>query len=84
MKNEFNISNELANQFLEVFHKWENSIDGSHSWYETSASGHLEYWECEGNIVTLWKENVGYKTILDILMVSNVVQSWRIRNKALI
>lgn len=70
MRKEIDITPEIAKQFLDVFHKWENSIDGSASWYETSAIGHLEYWECEGNILTVWKSGFGYKTILDVLTVS--------------
>lgn len=70
LKKEIDVSPELVEQFLDNFHKWENSIDGSDSWFETSAAGHLEYWECDGNILTVWKSGVGYKTILDILTVS--------------
>lgn len=69
LKREVDVSDALANQFSDIFEKWENSIDASDSWFETSLAGHLEYWECEGNILTVWKGN-GYKTLFDLLEVS--------------
>ena len=42
------IDAETCSEVLEYFHKFENSIEASDSWFETSAKGYLEYWECEG------------------------------------
>ncbi|XP_062559761.1 spermine oxidase-like [Armigeres subalbatus] len=61
------ISNETAFQFLEFFHKFENSIEASDCWFDTSGAGYLQYWECDGDHLLNWKDR-GYKTILDILM----------------
>lgn len=35
------IKPETAQQFLECFHKFENSIEGSDTWFETSANGNF-------------------------------------------
>lgn len=59
---------DTANQLLEYFHKFENSIESSDTWFETSGNGYLHYWECEGNPLLAWK-NKGYRTVLDFLMV---------------
>lgn len=63
-----NLLKSLSDNFLEWFHRFENSIDGSDSWFETSGSGHTEYVECEGNPVLVWKQG-GYKKVLELLMV---------------
>lgn len=65
------IDKNTATQFLEFFHRYENSIEGSDTWYDTSASGYTDYWDCEGDRLLNWKDR-GFKTILDILMVSRV------------
>ncbi|KAK3916648.1 Spermine oxidase [Frankliniella fusca] len=62
-----NLTNDLSTEFLEWFHHFENSIDGSDSWFETSGSGHTQYKECEGNPVLVWKQG-GYSKVLDLLM----------------
>ncbi|XP_034233207.1 spermine oxidase [Thrips palmi] len=62
-----NLPKSLSDNFLEWFHRFENSIDGSDSWFETSGSGHTEYVECDGDPVLVWKHG-GYKTVLDLLM----------------
>lgn len=61
------IENETAFQFLEFFHKFENSIEASDSWYDTSGPGYLHYWECDGENLLNWRDK-GYTTILEILM----------------
>lgn len=61
------VDHELAFQFLEFFHKFENSIESSDSWFDTSGPGYLHYWECDGDKLLNWK-NKGYKTVLEILM----------------
>lgn len=63
------IDKNTAYQYLDFFHKYENSIEASDTWYDTSATGYLHYWDCEGDRLLNWKDR-GYKTILDILMVS--------------
>jgi monoamine oxidase len=60
------ITSELAQQFLENFHKFENSIEASDNWFETSANGYLEYHECEGHNLLNWKDK-GYKTVFDYI-----------------
>lgn len=62
-----NLSKSLSDNFLEWFHRFENSIDGSDSWFETSGSGHTEYVECEGDPVLVWKQG-GYRKVFDLLM----------------
>ena len=58
----------LGRYFLDWFHKFENSINGADSWFETSGVGLAEYWECEGNLLLSWKSG-GYQKVLDLLMV---------------
>lgn len=48
----------------------ENSFQSSDTWFDVSANGLSEYWECEGDQTLNWKKH-GYKTFLDILMVRN-------------
>ncbi|XP_046385718.1 spermine oxidase-like isoform X2 [Ischnura elegans] len=60
------INKNLARSFLEWYHKFENSIDASDSWFNTSGKGHIEYWECEGNMLLHWK-NGGYASVIDLL-----------------
>lgn len=62
------IDKNVAYQFLDFFHRYENSIEASDNWYDTSAQGYLEYWDCEGDRLLNWKDR-GYHTVLDILMV---------------
>lgn len=57
-----------AQQALDCFHKFENSLDASDSWYEASCEGNTKYWECDGNQSLNWKSK-GYKTIFDLLTV---------------
>lgn len=65
----FEVNADEFDSFVEWFHRFQNSIDGSDSWFKTSAQGTLEYHECEGNLLTRWKTG-GYSNILDLLMVS--------------
>lgn len=69
MAEEFSTSHStLGRYFLDWFQKFENCIDGSDSWFETSGHGLTEYWECEGNLLLAWKSG-GYQKVLDLLMV---------------
>lgn len=63
-----NIEQNIFNSFLNFYHKYRNSIEGSNSWYETSLKELIEYCECDGDRLLNWK-NYGFKIILDILMV---------------
>lgn len=63
-----NVDPLLARQFIEFFHKFENSIEASESWYDTSATSYPQYWICEGDPLLNWKDK-GYKTLFDILQV---------------
>lgn len=51
------------------FHKFFNSINASHSWFDVSAKGLTHYKECEGDLTLNWKEK-GYKTIFNVLKVN--------------
>ncbi|XP_058128469.1 uncharacterized protein LOC131270888 [Anopheles coustani] len=61
------VNNETAYQVLEFFHKFENSIEASDSWFDTSGPGYLHYWECDGDLLLNWRDK-GYRTVLEILM----------------
>ncbi|KAG8237515.1 hypothetical protein J437_LFUL017565 [Ladona fulva] len=65
-ENKGTVDRKLASSLLEWYHKFENSIDASESWFETSGKGHLEYWECEGNPLLSWK-NGGYSNVFNLL-----------------
>ncbi|KAG7190623.1 hypothetical protein KM043_006707 [Ampulex compressa] len=46
--------------------KFDNTIQCSDSWFDVSAKGLAEYWQCKGDSVLNWKDK-GYKTFFDIL-----------------
>ncbi|KAF7382463.1 hypothetical protein HZH68_015382 [Vespula germanica] len=59
--------NEEAELFLDWMHKFDNSIQCSDTWFDVSAKGIAEYWQCEGNSLLNWKTH-GYKTLFDLLL----------------
>ncbi|XP_059608522.1 spermine oxidase-like [Phlebotomus argentipes] len=61
-----NVDPVVAEQFLDFFHKYENSIEASDTWFDTSARGYLEYWDCEGERLLNWRDK-GYRTVLDLI-----------------
>lgn len=61
------IDSSLAHEVLEYYHKFENSIEASDTWFDTSANGYTHYWECEGNPLLNWRDK-GYKTLFDFIM----------------
>ncbi|XP_049295110.1 uncharacterized protein LOC125770013 [Anopheles funestus] len=61
------VNDDTAYQVLEFFHKFENSIEASDSWFDTSGPGYLHYWECDGDLLLNWRDK-GYRTVLEILM----------------
>ncbi|XP_044740336.1 spermine oxidase-like [Chrysoperla carnea] len=61
------IDKNISKYVYDWFHKVENSLEASDTWYQTSARGLTEYWECEGDLLLNWKTR-GYRTILDLLM----------------
>lgn len=63
------IDNKICDYVFEWFHKVENSLEASDSWFQTSAKGLTNYKECEGDLLLNWKEK-GFTTILNILLVS--------------
>lgn len=63
------IDENLAYQMLEYVHKFENSIDASDTWFDTSANGYPEYWECDGHPLLNWKDK-GYSHVIDFITVS--------------
>lgn len=64
-----NIDPNVCQQFLDFFHRYENSIEASDTWFETSCKGYCEYWDCDGDRLLNWKDK-GYRTVFDLLMVS--------------
>lgn len=69
---EFGISKELlkvANQIQECFNKFFLCLDSAKSWHNISVQGAFAFKMCEGNQQLNWR-NKGYKTILDVLLVS--------------
>lgn len=63
----YHIDRELAVQFLEMYQKYECSVDAADTLFEVSGPGFLTYWECEGSTLTNWKDR-GFVTVLDIMM----------------
>lgn len=63
------IDRSIAEEFLEVFHKFESSVEASDHLFEVSGQGHLEYWLCEGELLLNWRDK-GYKSFLRLLMKS--------------
>ncbi|XP_017072153.1 spermine oxidase [Drosophila eugracilis] len=61
------IDRTIAEEFLEVFQKFESSVEASDHLFEVSGKGHLEYWLCEGELLLNWKDK-GYKRFLRLLM----------------
>ncbi|GJQ84321.1 hypothetical protein Trydic_g5259 [Trypoxylus dichotomus] len=57
----------LALKMLNWFHNFTLCYDGAYSWFDISASGLLNYEECDGNLLLHWKQH-GFSTIFDILI----------------
>ncbi|GAB0098941.1 Amine oxidase [Sergentomyia squamirostris] len=70
----------VAEQFLDFFHKYENSIEASDTWFVTSARGYLEYWDCDGDRLLNWRDK-GYKTVLSLLTEELPIESYIQFNK---
>nr|XP_018903435.1 PREDICTED: spermine oxidase-like [Bemisia tabaci] len=62
-----NICDADINQILEWFHKFENSLEASDSWYDVSFEGYRKYEECNGNLNVAWKTG-GYSNVIDLLL----------------
>lgn len=62
----------VADQTMEWFHKFENSLEASDTWYDTAGNSYSEYWECEGDHLLHWNGK-GYKTVIDKMLVKNVL-----------
>lgn len=56
----------LAAQFLDFFHKYENSFEASDSWFDASAIGYTKYWDCSGDLLLNWRDR-GYRMVFDLL-----------------
>ncbi|XP_016955755.1 spermine oxidase [Drosophila biarmipes] len=61
------IDGTVAKEYLEVFHKFESSVEAADHLFEVSGKGHLEYWLCEGELLLNWQDK-GYKRFLRLLM----------------
>lgn len=71
---EFGTSNELlkiANQVQEWFSKF-ILLKSTKSWHDISVKGNFAQKPCEGNQLLNWR-NKGFKTILDVLLVSRSI-----------
>lgn len=60
------IGHDLRRQSFDFYHRFENSIEASDSWYETSCGAFSEYWHCPGDHLLNWKDK-GYVTVLNLL-----------------
>ncbi|XP_011688273.1 PREDICTED: polyamine oxidase-like [Wasmannia auropunctata] len=63
----FIMNRSRADEYLSWAEKWQNSEDGSDTWFDVSAKRWTEYWDCEGDQLLGWKER-GYRTIFDLLL----------------
>ena len=63
------ISKEIKAQVLEFHSRFTNIDSSADSWFNVSAPGEIEYWECEGNPNLNWNGK-GYATIFKLLTVS--------------
>lgn len=59
----------MAEKFLKFYSKHQSILDAADSWDQVSAKGSASYEELEGDQYMNWKGK-GYKTILDVMMVS--------------
>lgn len=64
------VTPELARLAHDWFHRMENTLEASDSWYDTSCRGLLEYHLCPGDHLLNWKDK-GYVTVFDLLQVSH-------------
>lgn len=59
-------------QFINWYQHFQNSYNGSDSWFEASAINIDTYKSCPGYPAISWKSK-GFSTILDLLQVSNCI-----------
>lgn len=59
----------IANQIQEWFNKFFLCFEAAKSWHDISVKGVFSYTKCEGNQQLNWRDK-GFKTMLDVLMVS--------------
>uniref|UniRef100_T1GYJ5 Amine oxidase domain-containing protein n=1 Tax=Megaselia scalaris TaxID=36166 RepID=T1GYJ5_MEGSC len=64
------IDRKVAEEFLKFYHKYEVSMECCDSLFDVSGEGHLDYWNCEGDIGLNWKDK-GFTMILRSLLNSN-------------
>lgn len=65
------ISSEIKNEFIQWWHQYMNSYDGTDSWFDSSILSLSEYCNCEGDSAIAWKKP-GYRTLFSVLMVFNI------------
>jgi hypothetical protein len=61
----------LTSAFLDWFHKAQNILDSSDSWFETSGRSTIEYEKRKGKQNWAWKS--GYSTVFDLLTVRHSI-----------
>uniref|UniRef100_T1GPD8 Amine oxidase domain-containing protein n=1 Tax=Megaselia scalaris TaxID=36166 RepID=T1GPD8_MEGSC len=66
---QYELSLEIALEFLEVYQKFSATYEGAQTIYDVSGKGYCEYTTCPGDSVLNWKHS-GYITLLNILMES--------------
>lgn len=57
----------LAEQFIDFYHKYENSYEATDNWFQASCAGYTQYWDCDGDLLLNWKDR-GYRTVFDLLL----------------
>lgn len=68
------VTAEFGAEMLLNLHMYNNGMMASDSWSELSLPGYVEYEESDGDQLLAWKDGKGYRTILDLLMVSEFLE----------
>lgn len=61
------IDNELQNQFLDFYHKFQSSFDGYDNWHNVSCDSFTAYRDCVGDLSLNWKHR-GQRIVFDFLV----------------
>ncbi|KAL5280241.1 hypothetical protein ACFFRR_004298 [Megaselia abdita] len=61
------LDRDLVEEFLNYYHKFEVSMECCDSLFDVSGKGHLDYWNCEGDIGLNWKDK-GFVMLLRTLL----------------
>ncbi|CAL8109981.1 unnamed protein product [Orchesella dallaii] len=58
----------LSASVLDWIHRFEDNIDGSDNWFQSSLRGQHEYEECEGNPTIAWEPPASYSSLLGVIL----------------